>query len=165
MKRMFIPWVVLALVIVGAVPVVADQVATKLQGYMEVPAISSTGIGVLRATIDDVLQQVAYELSYANLEGTASGAHIHLGQRSVSGGILAFLCGGGGKPACPPAGMVTGTITPADIMAVPSQGIAAGEWDEFVAALRAGVTYANVHTDKHPSGEIRGQIIRITPTP
>jgi hypothetical protein len=40
MKRMFIPWVVvLALVIVGAVPVVADQVATKLQGYARVKTV------------------------------------------------------------------------------------------------------------------------------
>jgi len=24
--------------------------------------------------------------------------------------------------------------------------------------MRAGKTYANVHTDKHPGGEIRGQV-------
>jgi len=34
----------------------------------------------------------------------------------------------------------------------------AGEFDEFIAAMRAGVTYANVHTSQFPGGEIRGQI-------
>jgi hypothetical protein len=39
-----------------------------------------------------------------------------------------------------------------------AQGIAAGEFGELVAALRAGRAYANVHTTKFPPGEIRGQI-------
>ena len=39
-----------------------------------------------------------------------------------------------------------------------NQGIAAGEFDELVRAIRAGVTYANVHSEKFPGGEIRGQI-------
>jgi len=38
------------------------------------------------------------------------------------------------------------------------QGIAPGELDEFIRAIRAGVTYVNVHSTKFPSGEIRGQI-------
>jgi len=39
-----------------------------------------------------------------------------------------------------------------------AQGIAAGEIAEIIRAMRAGVTYANVHTNKHPTGEIRGQL-------
>jgi hypothetical protein len=53
---------------------------------------------------------------------------------------------------------VTGTITPADVIGPANQGIGPGEFDEFVAAIRAGVTYANVHTGSFPAGEIRGQI-------
>jgi hypothetical protein len=34
----------------------------------------------------------------------------------------------------------------------------AGEFDEVIAAMRAGVTYANVHTAQFPGGEVRGQI-------
>jgi hypothetical protein len=40
------------------------------------------------------------------------------------------------------------------------QGIDPGEFNELVRAMRAGVTYANVHTEKHGTGEIRGQIGR-----
>ncbi len=53
---------------------------------------------------------------------------------------------------------VTGTITPANVIGPAAQGIAAGQWDKIVAAMRAGVAYANVHTTNFPQGEIRGQI-------
>lgn len=45
-----------------------------------------------------------------------------------------------------------------DIIGPEGQGIAPGELGEVVRAIEAGVTYANVHTNKHPTGEIRGQI-------
>lgn len=70
-----------------------------------------------------------------------------------------YHCGGGDKPPCPPtAGMVTGVIDPADVIGPTAQGIAPGEFDELVRAIRAGTAYVNVHTNKHPGGEIRGQI-------
>jgi len=40
----------------------------------------------------------------------------------------------------------------------PAQGVAAGEFDEFVQALRAEAAYANVHTAAFGAGEIRGQV-------
>jgi hypothetical protein len=85
-------------------------------------------------------------------------AHIHFGQRGVAGGVVAFLCGGGNKPACPASGTVTGTIVSSDIIAVPAQGIAAGDLASVLKAMRAGLTYANVHTTNFANGEIRGQI-------
>ena len=53
---------------------------------------------------------------------------------------------------------MTGTITPADVIGPASQGIGAGQFDKLVDAIRAGVTYVNVHTPSFPAGEIRGQI-------
>jgi hypothetical protein len=38
------------------------------------------------------------------------------------------------------------------------QGITAGEFDEILAAIRAGKAYANVHSTTWPGGEIRGQL-------
>jgi hypothetical protein len=55
---------------------------------------------------------------------------------------------------------VTGTLTAVDVLATtnPAQGVAAGEFAEFVQALRAEAAYVNVHTGAFGAGEIRGQI-------
>lgn len=135
-----------------------DGVQARLKGFEEVPAVSTAASGKFEAEIDRAAQRIDYELSYSDLEAPVLFAHIHLGQRTANGGVAAFLCGGGGKPACPQSGTVTGTIVPADVIGPASQGIAAGEFDELVTAIRAGVTYANVHSQKFPGGEIRGQI-------
>ena len=138
----------------------ANYLKARLSGFQEVPAVSSTGTGTLDLRINEDSQTIDYELTYENLEGTTTSAsHIHVGQPGVNGGVSAFLCGGGGKPACTPgSGSVSGVITPLDVIGPIGQGVAAGEFAELVRAIRAGVTYVNVHTNKHPGGEIRGQI-------
>ena len=141
---------------------------TTLEGFQENPSISTTGVGQLDLHIDDEAQTIQFELSYSNLEGVlvlngqVLAAHIHLGSRHVNGGVVAFLCGGGGKGPCPtPEGTLTGMIQASDIVGPASQGIDTGEptaFEEFVRAIRAGFSYANVHTTRWPAGEIRGQI-------
>jgi hypothetical protein len=134
-----------------------------MTGYQETsPAtVSSTGTGEFVAEIDDEAMTITYELTYANLEGGAvTQAHIHFGARGTTGGVSAFLCGGGSKPPCPqlmPA-TVTGEITAADVMGPNAQGIELGAFAELVRAIRSGVTYVNVHSTRWPNGEIRGQI-------
>jgi hypothetical protein len=136
-------------------------IKAAINGYQEVPPISTTGSGTFTATVDTGAQTIAYTLSYSGLSSPVSFAHIHFGQTSVNGGIVAFLCGGGGKPACPAtSGSISGTITAADITAVATQGIAAGEFGEVVAAIGRRATYVNVHTANFPSGEMRGQVAR-----
>ena len=162
---------VAALVLVSASLAVADDHGGRksvkgdggLIGYNDVPPISTTAKGSFKARIDTAGQKITYELSYRNLSSNALFAHIHFGQRGVSGGVSAFLCGGGGKPACPATeGTVTGTIVPADVVntvaGTVAQGIAAGEFTELVKAIRAGKTYANVHSTSFPGGEIRAQL-------
>src|SRR5580765_1370727 len=63
-----------------------------LTGYQEVPVVSTTGSGELRARISNDGSSIAYELSYANLEGAVQQSHIHVGQAGVNGGISVFLC-------------------------------------------------------------------------
>ena len=156
--------VIAAVAAIGsATRIVADpggrMAKARLSGWQEVPAVSTTGSGDFVARIEDD-QTITYALRYANLEGTTTVAsHIHVGQPGVNGGVAAFLCGGGGKPACPAVGgEVTGVIVAADVIGPAAQGVAAGELDELIAAIRNRVAYVNVHTDKHPGGEIRGHL-------
>lgn len=151
--------VFLAMQSIPAVAVADEDLEAKLQGFKEVPAISTTGSGRFRAEISKDETSIEYKLSYKNIEGIATAAHIHLGQRDVNGGIIAFLCGGEGKPACPAhAGTVEGKILAIDIIGPEGQGIAPEEFAEVLRAIETGVTYVNVHSTKHPPGEIRGQV-------
>ena len=96
-----------------AAPVVvgdSDQAFTaSLNGYLEVPSISTTARGSFRAEV--VGSTINYRLVFRDLSTPSLFSHIHFARPDVNGGISAFLCGGGGKPACPTtAGTVTGTI-------------------------------------------------------
>jgi len=132
----------------------------KLIGYGEVPALNTPGHAELALSVTDTT--ITFKLDYADLTGPPGAAHIHIGQKGVNGGVSVFFCGGGGKPACPASnsGSVSGTIAAADVVGPTAQGYAAGDIAPVIAALRAGVTYANMHTAKFPAGEIRGQIVR-----
>jgi hypothetical protein len=145
--------------------------ATDLTGYEEVPTLSTPGNGQVDVRVARDGQSLQFELHYRALETPVTQSHIHFGKEAVNGGIVLFFCSNlpnppAGTPACPnpPAGetaTVTGTRTAADMTnGAAGQGIAAGEFDELVRALRAGATYANVHTDGRPGGEIRGQFDR-----
>jgi len=128
----------------------------RLSGIHETPSIFTPATGQFEATLGS--QQLTFMLSYAGLSAPVTAAHIHFAQDRVAGAIIAFLCGGDNKPPCPQEGPVNGTIVPSDIIAVEEQGVPAGAFDALVAAMVSGAAYANVHTQAHPAGEIRGQI-------
>ena len=143
------------------------DIREHLTGYEEIPTLSTTGVGDFRAKVRD--SKIEYRLSYSGLESNVTQAHIHFGARATApaGNITAFLCtnlgnGPAGRtvPACPGTtmGSVSGTIEPADVIGPAGQGIAPGEYNELLRAIRAGATYANVHTVDRPSGEIRAQL-------
>jgi hypothetical protein len=158
-----------------------DRFAARLSGYNEVHfiaaptpalrgAVSTQARGSFRAMIDGAANIIHYELSFEGLEADVTQAHIHFGQRHTVGAIVVWLCQTAGTPApaavtaltpqCggPRASTVTGMITPAQVLTATGQGIDAGEFDEVVRAIRAGATYANVHSTLFPPGEIRGPI-------
>ena len=157
-----------ATVLIGAAASVSahdDGIDARLKGFQEVPAVSTVAKGRFKASIDDKSGAIHYELSYSGLEGTVTQSHIHLGQRGVNGGVTMFLCQTatnadptGLAPTCPQSGTVTGMLQAANVIGPAGQGIAALEFTEVLAALRAGVAYANVHSTKFPAGEIRAQL-------
>jgi len=173
MKKIAVLVFVLVVGSIASVALATDgfkNVREFLIGYEEVPAVSTGASGEFRARInrDDT---VSYTLKYSDLEGAVQQAHIHIGQKGVNGGITVFLCtnlgnGPAGTQPCPaPPATITGTIAAADVSpnipataAARTQGLNTGEFDEFLAALRAGSLYVNVHSTMWPGGEIRSQI-------
>jgi len=130
----------------------------SLNGYLEVPSISTGARASFHATLDG--DKLTYRLSIRDFKEPPLFSHIHFARPDVNGGVAAFLCGGGGKPACPADGTVNGTIRMADVIGPAGQGIAPGEFGELVRAMRNGATYVNVHSPTYPAGEIRGPIKR-----
>jgi len=190
MKR-WLSIVALGVVVGAAVPATADNdrdqrrgFRAQLVGVNEVPAVSTTGRGSFRATVNATGTAFTFSLSYSGLTFNASQSHIHFGQHHTNGGISVWLCQSVVNPApaavaasvavCPQRETVTpitATITAADVIGPAGQGIAATEFAELLAAMRSGAAYANVHSGTpavtgppavpqvgFPGGEIRGQI-------
>jgi hypothetical protein len=163
-----------------------DRFRTELSGFNEVHfsggnpattpptpaslvgAISTSARGRFRAEIDERTQAIDYVLSYEGLEGAVAQAHIHFGQKHTVGAIVVWLCQGTVRapaqvaaltPECPQSGTVTGSIRPGMVLAA-GQGFESTDdlFRELVRAIRAGATYANVHSSKFPPGEVRGQL-------
>lgn len=147
----------------GSVSATADsgkRFQASLDGYQEVPTLSVDGVGSFSAELAKGGASISFTLSYSGLTGDAAFAHIHLGRPATTGGPIAFICGGGGHPACPTgtSATITGTIDASHVVGPAAQGIEAGDFGELVAALQAGAAYVNVHTAAFPTGEIRGDI-------
>ena len=177
-----------AIVSLGAVALITTAIAknshgggnghsfsAKLTGYEEIipgatpsaegGAVSTTGHGRFSAKVREDPLRIEYRLRYDDLEGTDTlFAHIHFGQRHTIGGVSAFLCDSDPAnnatiPDCTNTeGDISGTIDAAEVIGPVGQGIEAGNITELIRAMRNGAAYANLHTDKWPSGEIRGQI-------
>jgi hypothetical protein len=160
-----------------------EQFHARLTGFREVPANSTVASGEFKAEIINDTT-IAYELTYSGLEAPITQAHIHFGQRFVAAGIALWLCQipkeplvappaanpfdpTGLAPTCPQEAQgpttVKGNLTAANLIGPAGQGILeqnsdrASEFAQILKAIRAGVTYTNVHTSKFPGGEIRGQ--------
>jgi len=172
MRRLGVSIAVIALV--SAATVVLAQggfkkISEVLSGYEETGttggAVSTTGNGTFNARISNDGTQIEWELSYNDLEGAVQQAHIHFGQKAITGPISVFLCtnlgnGPAGTQPCPaPPATISGIIVAADVTNLANErGISAGELDELISAIRAGATYVNVHSTRWPLGEIRSQI-------
>ena len=152
-----------------AVATGGKDVRERLTGYEETPmSLSTPANGEFKARVSRFSDEIRWRLSYRGFESDVTQAHIHFGARATTGGISVWLCANNppittapaGTQACPTReGTIEGVIEPDDVVGPTGQGIAAGEWEEFLDALRAGVTYANVHTVNRGGGEIRAQLL------
>ena len=148
-----------------------EEFRAVLSGFGEVGvlggvtgAISTDGRGTLDLRLDRRAQTIEFKLTYSNMSAPVVMSHIHLGQIHTAGGVMVFFCSSVGTPPagtqpCPgTGGTVTGTITAANVLALPGQHLSAGDFDALVDALEHNSTYVNVHSSAFPTGEIRGEI-------
>jgi len=119
----------------------ADTVALKanLQPSSEVPPRVSQGHGTLDATFDTASKSLSWTVTYAGLSSPVTAAHFH-GPAPV---------GQNAKVQVP--------VPKADL-ASPMKGSATLD-DQQATDLMAGHWYFNIHTEKNPSGELRGQVL------
>jgi hypothetical protein len=137
-----------------------ERFSASLSGANEVPPINTAGTGNFDMTIQQ--GSITFSLTFSDLSSALSVAHLHFAPSKVAGGVMIFLCGGGNQPACPAttSGTITGTITAANVTGPGNQGIAAGDLDSALEAVRENLSYANMHTTMFGGGEIRGQVRR-----
>ena len=80
--------------------------------------------------------KLKWTLTFAKLTGPATAAHIHMGAKGTSGNVVVPLCG-----PCTSGMSGTATLT-----------------SSVRSAFKKHLLYVNVHTEKNPNGEIRGQV-------
>jgi hypothetical protein len=154
----------------------AQEVRSEtLRGGNENPPIISDGSGRFIAELLD--DRIAFQLTYdvASDGSDVREAHLHIANPGNNGGIVAFLCSNVDDPPethpdCPASpGEVNGEIFAEDVMEVtfiegepPDETvivvIEAEDLEGLKQLIRQGSVYANVHTDDHPGGEVRGQV-------
>jgi hypothetical protein len=158
MNLIMLSAVVLSLMIVAAVSspgfVFAKQKFTaSMTGDEEVPPVTTKATGLATFTTQNNDTSIKYKLNITGLSD-ATGAHIHSGKKGENGEVVVDLLKSS-KHNPTKAGMaIRGNITDSSLTG-PMKGKTVGD---LISAMNSGDTYTNVHTQKHPKGEIRGQI-------
>ena len=127
-----------AFILAGAASAEVIKFKANLNAASESPPNSSAATGVAEATFDTATRTLTWTVTYTGLSGPAVGAHFHgPGEPGKNAGIaLPFK-----SPETPISG--SGVLSEAQ-----SADFLAGKW------------YINVHTERNPGGEIRGQVVR-----
>jgi hypothetical protein len=110
-----------------------------LVGKQENPTNDSSAKGHAEVKLDTETKRLSWTVEYSGLSGVAMGAHIHgPAAPGANAGILIPF-------QHPEKSPITGSA-PVD--------------DQGIQELEDGRLYVNVHTMKHPGGEIRGQLLK-----
>ena len=120
----------------------------NLTGEEEVPPVQTEATGMAEITPMGP-DSIAYNINATNIEGATAG-HIHFGNAGENGPIVVTLF-----KYDSPMNQVSenGTIT-ADKLEGP---LAGKQISDLATAGANGTLYINIHTEKNPNGEIRGQ--------
>jgi len=114
-----------------------------LSGNKIVPAVTTSAKGEATFELSKDGKELSYSVMVSDIENVTA-AHIHQGKKGESGPPVALIDIKGKK----------GKITSNELM-----GSLKGKTvKDLIEQIEAGNAYINVHTNKHPDGEIRGQI-------
>ena len=117
--------------------------ATRLTGAAEVPGPGDPDAsGTAFITLNQGQGEVCFDLSWAGIDGTVTGAHIHVGPAGVAGPVVVPLF----------SGAFGGTDS--------ASACISGVSEELIKAIRHDPAnyYVNVHSTVFPAGAIRGQL-------
>ncbi len=125
----------------------------KLSGTEVVPAVETKATGEADFKLSKDGKELTYILKLKDIENVTA-AHIHTGMMGANGGPVAGLFAGPKKEGKFSGELAKGTITDKSLVG-PLAGKTVGD---LVEMIKGGGAYVNVHTDKYPDGEVRGQI-------
>ncbi len=125
----------------------------KLSGKEVVPAVETKATGEADFKLSKDGTELTYILKLKDIENVTA-AHIHTGMMGANGGPVAGLFAGPKKEGKFSGELAKGTITDKSLVG-PLAGKKVGD---LVEMIKGGGAYVNVHTDKYPDGEVRGQI-------
>jgi hypothetical protein len=148
--------IIIFLLVVGlATAGIAAEKSFKamLSGNEVVPAVMTTAKGEATFTLGKDGKELMYKVTVTDIENV-SAAHIHMGKMGKGGPPVALVDIKGKK-----SGKFSGTLAEGKITVKELMGSLKGKTvKDLVKEIEAGNTYLNVHTDKFPDGELRGQI-------
>ena len=125
----------------GLAQAAPTSLTVPLSGAQVNPPISTAGTGTANLTYDPATRVVTWSITYSGLSSPATMAHFHgPAAAGKNAPVLIWLTTKGTPPGTPITGQAT--LTPEQ-----AQQFTAGEW------------YINLHTQTHPAGEIRGQVM------
>jgi CHRD domain len=144
---------------IGAIAIAdeAPNCRANLSGAGMMPPVSTPAHGEVLFWISQDGQSVRYRLSVADIQNLTF-AHLHSGRADAPGPVVAWLYPEGPPPKLI-SGMFTGVVAERSLqigdLLGPLQGRSVGD---LIAALKAGNTYVNVHSNRYSAGEIGGQV-------
>jgi len=114
------------------------NISATMNGAQESTAVTTNGTGTVTGTYNKSTKTLSYNVTWTNLSGNATLAHFHgpAAPGTNANVVIPFTFTAGATSA-------TGTTTLTE---------------QQESDLLSGLWYANVHTQAHGSGEIRGQV-------
>ena len=141
-RRFVFPlWVLIAASWGGSAMAATQSFQVPLVGSQQVPSVETAGMGMAELTYDPATRMVTWTITYAGLSGPVTMAHFHgPAAKGENAAPQVWLTKQGSPAENPIKGQAT--LTPDQ-----AKEFLAGKW------------YVNLHTQAHPAGEIRGQVV------